>query len=340
MIPFLCSSVGLPQEKQLEVWRGWHDTVFDVTVDDPREGFAATSKGWDFGGFGLSWFEAPKLRSWRTRDLIRRNPVDHWIITIGRQRTVGQAGKQESLDVPAGAPFVASLGREILSVRGEDLREQIYLPRDSFPALAAVLDGAEGRPLGGPMGMLFADFLRLLLRDAATFSEANLPALRSAIQGMVLACFAPSREHSASGAAAIATTRRETVRRIVDANLRNASLGAEFLCREAGMSRSQLYRLLENEGGVTRYIQLRRLRQSMAELSDPENSRSVSALARVLCFEDPSSFSRAFKKAFGLSPMETRQAALSGASRSVPREIRSDSEARNLYGFLSQIARG
>ncbi|MEJ0078339.1 MAG: helix-turn-helix domain-containing protein [Alphaproteobacteria bacterium] len=340
MTPDVFTTVGLPKEKQLDAWRGWYDTIFDVVPDDPQQGFSATSKTWKLGGFGLTCVRAPRLRAFRTAALIRRNPIDHWIITIGRQRTFGEVGQEQSIDVPAGVPFVASLGRPLASLRDADRRLQLFLPRDGFPALAAVLDGAEGRPLGSPMGKLLADFLTLLARESASLSEVNLSGLQSAVQGMVLACIAPSQDHGAPGPAAIAVTRRETVRRIVDANLRNASLQAEFLCREAGMSRSQLYRLLESEGGVESYIQRRRLKQGLAELSDPANRRSVSAIATALCFADPSSFSRAFKKEFGLSPTEMRQAALSGVPVSFPHANGSNSEGHSLRHLLGQFARG
>ena len=57
----------------------------------------------------------------------------------------------------------------------------------------------------------------------------------------------------------IRVTLMERVRQAVRRNLRSPSLGPDKLCREAATSRSQLYRLLENEGGVKSYIQRRRL---------------------------------------------------------------------------------
>jgi AraC-like DNA-binding protein len=78
------------------------------------------------------------------------------------------------------------------------------------------------------------------------------------------------------------------------------------------MSRSNLYRLFENTGGVARYIQRERLVEAHAVLSDPATAKSISAIAEDLCFADASSFSRAFKREFGLSPGEVRAAAVAG----------------------------
>ena len=79
-----------------------------------------------------------------------------------------------------------------------------------------------------------------------------------------------------------------------------------MLCRQVGMSRSNLYRLLESEGGVTCYIQRHRLTEARSRLSDSKNTQSVAAMARDLCFTDSSSFSRAFRATFGASPGEVR----------------------------------
>ncbi|MGO4407017.1 helix-turn-helix domain-containing protein [Bosea sp. RAF48] len=339
MTPVIFTTVGLPKAKQLDAWRGWFDAVFDVEVDDPQAGFSATSEIWNFGGFGLSRVQAPKLRASRTADLVRRNPIDHWNITIGHKRTFGEAGRQRSIDVPADTPFVASLGRELVSFREADDRLQLYLPRDTFPEVTAILEGAEGRPLSDAMGKLLAEFIVLLARNVSSFSEADLPGLQTAVRGMLLACIAPSSDHNSLGAAPVAVTRKEIVRRIVDRNLQSNALGPDLLCREAGMSRSQLYRLLESEGGVRNYIQRRRLKQSFAELSNGANFGSIAAIAEGLGFPDPSSFSRSFKKEFGLTPKDVMHATLSGIPANAAYGTPPDAEL-NLRDLLAQIARG
>jgi AraC-like DNA-binding protein len=76
------------------------------------------------------------------------------------------------------------------------------------------------------------------------------------------------------------------------------------------MSRSNLYRLFEDAGGVARYIQRQGLLEAQAVLSDPATTQSISAIAENLCFADGCSFTRTFKREFGYSPSEVRSAAL------------------------------
>ena len=78
------------------------------------------------------------------------------------------------------------------------------------------------------------------------------------------------------------------------------------------MSRSQLYRVLEGEGGAAAYIQRCRLTEGFAILCDTSNDLAIGRVAELLCFADASTFSRAFRREFGMSPSEARSATLTG----------------------------
>jgi AraC-like DNA-binding protein len=106
--------------------------------------------------------------------------------------------------------------------------------------------------------------------------------------------------------------RKERVRQAVRRHLSTPTLGPTNLCRLVGMSRSNLYRLFEDTGGVARCIQRERLLEEHAVLTDPTTTESISAIAEDLCFADTSSFSRTFRREFGHSPGEMRAAAFAG----------------------------
>ena len=128
----------------------------------------------------------------------------------------------------------------------------------------------------------------------------------------VAAAVAPSTERIAVAKRQVDLGRKERVRQAVGRHLRTPTLGPKNLSRLVGMSRSNLYRLFEDTGGVASYIRRERLLEARAILSDPEKTQSISSIAEDLCFADASSFSRTFKREFGFSPSEARDAALSG----------------------------
>ncbi len=140
MTPETFTTRSLPPQEQLEAWRFWFDTVFSVQPLQPIvAGFPAESQNWNLDGLAISRVTAPAIRVTRTKPLIRRNPIDHWVITIGGRATTVQTDKL-SLEAPAGVPFVLSLGNELVSERRQDQRLQFYLARDSSCPLLAVCE--------------------------------------------------------------------------------------------------------------------------------------------------------------------------------------------------------
>ena len=325
MIPVRFTTTDLPIREQFDAWKSWFDGVFNIALNESEVGFEASSIVWTLDEFGLSQVTAPALTAVRDTALLRANPIDHWVITLGQRRTIGSGGAGITLDVPASVPYVASLGRELVSQRSSDQRLQLYLPRDSFRDLAPLLDAAQAQALDTPLGRLLGDYISLLQRSFVELEAADMPRLTNAVRAMVLACAGPSADRLDLAASQINLTRREKVRQFIDQNLRDPALDATLLCRAIGMSRTQLYRLFQDDGGVARYIRHRRLLRGYADLADTANNASINVIADALCFEDASSFSRAFKQEFGLNPRDVRAAAAAGQMLRIrPGERRSE----------------
>ncbi len=147
-----------------------------------------------------------------------------------------------------------------------------------------------------------------LERRLPTLAAADLPRLAQAVGAIVAASIAPSVERFGAAASQIDLGRLERVRRAIRKDLRSPTLGPLTLCRTVGISRSHLYRLFEDTGGVARYIQRQRLLEAHAILCNGATSMPVAAIADELCFADASGFTRAFKREFGYSPRDVRSA--------------------------------
>jgi AraC-like DNA-binding protein len=302
----------LPKDQQFDAWMGFFDRVFDVDPGVPRSfGFPASTEVWTLGRSALSRTFAPALQVRRGRALIGRNPIDHWSLVIGGAKTALDDGRHQFV-APALQPFLVSLGRELTNRRDADTRLQLYLSRDEFADIAPTLDLAMGRVIPGGMGRLLADYLQVLERNLPSIPPEDVPRLLPAIATMLSACVAPTADRLAAAADQVDLGRRERVRRVVRKYLRSATLGTRLLCREVGTSRSQLYRLLEAEGGVARYVRRQRLLAAYAILTEPANDTPITRIAEEFCFADGSGFSRAFRQEFDISPSELRAASRAG----------------------------
>ena len=313
MIPESFTTRSLPARDQLEAWRAWFEPVLDIAPKQPPGcGFPAETHLWSLGGFAMSRTMAPPVDVVRMKGNLTRAPVDHWVISYCARGAHSAKTARTAIEVPARVPFVWSLGEEFEHERTHVDRLQFFMPRDVFRDVASVLDAACGQAADTPLGHLLGDFMVALERRLPTIAEADFPQLRGSVQAMVAAAVAPTAERVEVARRQIDLGRNERVRRIVREHLRTPTLGPKTLCRLVGMSRSNLYRLLEEKGGVAQYIQSQRLMEAHAVLIDPANTKSISELAEDFCFPDASSFSRAFKRKFGGSPGEVRSAALAG----------------------------
>jgi AraC-like DNA-binding protein len=309
------STGALASHTQFDAWRNWYGNVFDVSSLAPdNHGFAARNRAWNLGGLAVNHVTAPGLFVRRTKSLIRREPVDHWAITLSKRRVTLLNTEHGSLSAAAGIPFVVSLGREIHNHRDADERIQIYLSRDTFHGIAPLLDAACMAALPEASSKLLADYMRLLLRNLPNLDGDDAPRLAEATRAMLAACLAPSVARIGEARPILNVTLKEKVRQTIRRHLRSYQLGPDLICREAATSRSQLYRLLESEGGVGRYIQKLRLSEAFSILCNNPQNLTVSAIAHSLCFSEASTFARTFRREFGVAPTDVRDAAQAGLS--------------------------
>lgn len=150
------------------------------------------------------------------------------------------------------------------------------------------------------------DYMLLLHRSLPDLRSADVPHIAAATTSLLAACLAPSRDHIAEAQRPIEVSIMNRASRTVAKHLANPQLAPDWLCRELGVSRSSLYRIFEPVGGVSTYIRRERLRKTRDALMDSSDGRSISTIAEQWGFTDPSTYSRMFKKEFGISPSEAR----------------------------------
>ena len=126
------TSLRHPRE-QFEAWREWFSSVFEVTPKVPiDDGFLAETRLWNLGGFATSRTSAPPVDVVRTKGHLRRDPVDHWVISYCWRGAHSAVTAGTVVEVPARVPYLWSLGQEFLHERTHVDRVQFILARDTF----------------------------------------------------------------------------------------------------------------------------------------------------------------------------------------------------------------
>jgi len=99
------------------------------------------------------------------------------------------------------------------------------------------------------------------------------------------------------------------MKRFLDSRLADPELGIEQLRQAFRCSRSTVFRLFRDSGGVASYIRDQRLARCFGELMQRESSRVlIHQVAMRWGFIDAHHFSRLFKRQFGITPSEAAEA--------------------------------
>jgi signal transduction histidine kinase/ligand-binding sensor domain-containing protein/DNA-binding response OmpR family regulator len=91
---------------------------------------------------------------------------------------------------------------------------------------------------------------------------------------------------------------------IIENNLHDQKLSADLLSKEIGMSRSVLYMKLNSITGMSVNIYIRNVRLRKATELLKEHKYSITAISDLVGFSDANYFSKCFKKAYKISPLQ------------------------------------
>jgi len=329
----------LPKLKQFDEWSSFISPVAEVeAITAEQDGVVAEASIWDMGSLAFFRLSAPSLLHRRTPRLIRKEPVDHWMLTFPKRRLLPTQAALPIRRKAAGRLLLHSLGRPFEARMDDGCMIGVMVPRHLLGALSNELDSGSQVIAGSGRGAMLIDYLLAVEGRLPSLTKSELPQLALATQAMLKSCLSGNGEHLAEARAPLSATLFERARLAVRLNLRSPALGAAELCRLVGISRTRLYRLFEHHGGVIRYIRRQRLLAAHAELSDPHDVRSTGEVGEALGFSDASSFARSFRAEFGLSPHEARAAARAGMPQIVAPSWPVHGEATGLRELLWRLS--
>ncbi|MFM0640196.1 helix-turn-helix domain-containing protein [Paraburkholderia metrosideri] len=184
----------------------------------------------------------------------------------------------------------------------------LFVPRAlverSFPDAASL----HGRWVHAttPLTRMLIEHLVALKRQIVGLSkeEAHQSCL-TAVE-LLVAAFSRQAGLSGNGRAAVRAAVYGQVRRHVETHLHDPDLSPDSVLASLHLSRASVYRIFEHEGGLAAYIRSRRLRMAADELVRfPQ--MEVQDIASGLGFNDASTFTRAFRRAFDIAPSELHE---------------------------------
>ncbi|KQY66756.1 MULTISPECIES: helix-turn-helix domain-containing protein [unclassified Brevundimonas] len=292
---FSYSSDALSEGEAFEAYRLLYSNGSDVTRGDGP--FQAQVSAWRLDGLLL--FERRLTGVVHSRDgRASKDRFDHIVLSLVISgQVIGGAASGFNLASP-GEIYVMDTVRPARTEFIDAHVLTVSVSRDLIEAARGTAGGLHGRLLKAPRNLMLADFLRSLARHGDTIETEALPGLARAFIHILGAVEDKGRVGNEAHRREYA--RRDAVGRMIEDNLGDPGLSVATVSRETGMSRSALYRLFEDYGGVARLIQNRRL-DAVRRALDNRTALTLAELAHRFGLGDEAGLNRMFSEAYQVS---------------------------------------
>ncbi|WP_431858156.1 helix-turn-helix domain-containing protein [Azospirillum sp.] len=304
-------SGAMAPEEAFWIWRDQMSPAFDVSVSDGAavRTFRGSLEAYHLGSVLLTHCASVTQTFSRTPHVIARSGIDHYMVQLMLEGEFAGTMGQREVTVHRGDVCVIDLAQPLATVDRTFANLTLCIPREMLAPLLPAPDALHGLVIPGhsAVGALLGGHIRSLHAAAEGLSARDALAVARGSAGFVAGCLGPKLDALDLVRPEMHAARLNAIKRCIEDNLADPEFGAADICRTFGMSRPTLYRLFEPMGGVSAYILQRRLARSMAELVSAGQRQRIADIAYKWGFGSETSFSRAFRTAFGLSPRDARQ---------------------------------
>ncbi len=298
---------------QMRAWRDYVGRSLDVPVSRAQiaSGFCGDIDTWILDDTVLIDSRTDPLVQVRGLGRISTDNVREFVLHVAVEGIVetaaGNASKRRAAQFTPGV-LALDLGQPMHMWRPTPARVLAYfLPRASVEAVVGDAEALHGQviPFASPAGRELLPLLRPLVAGLGKLPGAVAERALRAGAAAILAAFARQLRQDGRAGAARRMALRGGIEAHVHASLHQRRLSPEGLLQHFPVARPTLYRLFEDEGGLATYIRNLRLRAAANALVDAPGVQ-VADIAEMLAFGSATDFTRAFRRAYGMSPSDFR----------------------------------
>ena len=305
-----------------ERWDFWKDTTLaavnaKASGDQGAFGARRTVSQTAFGT--LIETTSEPLSMYRPKSKIARDGIDHacLVVALAGSGVIDQVNRPEDV-LRAGDLILYDLGRPYTAASIEPYHEmRLYVPRDVFAMRIGRIESFSGFRLRGGSGLvdLFTTYLANYSASLPHLSERHadigMDGVIHLLSGLVKTSLEVSNDEGADWSH---DSLRNLALRHIEMLLGDTRLDVAMLTRAVGVSRSRLYNAFAAYGGVASAIRDARLDRARLRLTAPlQGHRTLEEIAHLCGFLEYATFTRAYRRRFGMSPNHARTEAFRSA---------------------------
>lgn len=306
---------GEQRSLQAQAWSDYVGRILDSPVSRSHltRGFRGEIDSYVLSDMIYLDSRTDALSQARTLARISRDSVRDFVFHVAVQgimeTTVGASAHHEKKSAQFMPGILAlDMGQPMHMMRPTQARVlAFFLPREMVEAQIPDAESIHGQVLGytTPLTRLILERLNALCANLAELPEAEAEAAIRLCAELIIAAFRKQVRRNVGTHAAVQLAMRNQIRDFIDTRLRYGDLSTENILQSFPIPRPTLYRMFEQEGGIGTYIRNRRLREAAQELAVAQHV-SIMEVAYGWSFGSPSDFTRAFRRAYGMTPQDFR----------------------------------
>ncbi|WP_426701644.1 helix-turn-helix domain-containing protein [Rhodanobacter sp. Col0626] len=284
-------------------FRQWISSVADIHATDNKP-MDVSIAAYDLGELIIARSSTSSARYCRDERVMERSEFnDRLLLRLSQGGEVrGNFGKDSCLQIKTGDIYLSDLSQPVDLLVDNGKHVNLLVPRRLLGESVRPLHGQILRKEHLPCRMLTQHLLRLV-EMLPSLDNAHTPVVAQATIGVMKRCFQIAmREH---GSHLWSERVRARMLAYIDAQIGDAELSAATLQGRFRISRTQLYRLFADLGGIQHHIRERRLEAAFRALRDhPE--QTISEVIFQYGFTNERQFQRAFRSHYGMTATEAR----------------------------------
>lgn len=323
-------------------WQESMGVLFDITATATtlEPAFYATVDCFQFQQLLLAQTKSHAARYTRCEKRLRRDGLDIILIQLFEEGETLFGAKNQTTLGDTGQMIVFDLAQPLANYNSEYTNLTLAFPRELIEARVPEIHRWHGRVIPEDQGT--TRLLKSIL--LSTYAQAHqLDAVDSLpIQNAILELAAAAlhshhlREVDTESAACLIVPQ---IKRHIIQHLDSPALSVASICRQLGLSRSQLYRHFEPIGGVREFIDQKRLERSYRDVCAPDYQHlSMAEIGYRWGFRHAGTFSRRFRREFGKSPKEVRKETLEQPFARTLNRLRRSPNAAGYEAWLANLS--
>jgi len=328
------STEDLPEAERFSAWREDISLIFDIERSPIKDEspFHATFDLYQFGQTVIAEADSSTGRYIRSPKKLQQDGLDAFLVQLFVEGGVQFGCGRRTVHAQAGDIVIFDLAQPVDNVNTRSRHITAMWPREALEALHPKVALWHGHvlPRNKPAVKLLRQHLITSFQLAPHFSQTEGEKVEEATGLLVATALGEDTSHLEPRESSAAQTMIcYQIKRHIRENLRSSQLSPEYISKAFGISRAQLYRIMEPVGGVSEYVRNLRLRRCLEEIRDPRFFRDhIAEIAFRWGFKHVSTFNRSFRSQFGMSPSDAREEGRSSASLLMPAETLARDDSR------------